>query len=135
MSALHKPCPPGCHPHADQPNWRPADNPWDYLRNCEEGLELYSNRRLAKLFGVSRVEVWRWQQMAKLPDDLFEALLKSGRNSTKSLAEAALVFEGAGREATAEICPHCGGTLRVRLRGSAAHRKIIDDWHANGGAP
>ena len=58
MSAFqNQPGPPGSHPHADQPNWKPADNADDYLRNCEDGLEKFSERRFAKLFGASRIEL------------------------------------------------------------------------------
>jgi hypothetical protein len=56
-------------------NWSPAETLEDYLRNCEEGLETRSERRVAKLMGVSRAELWRWKMMAELPEDLFEALL------------------------------------------------------------
>ena len=54
----------GSHPHADQRNWQPADNIDDYLRNCREGLETYSDRRVAKLWGVSRAWIWRAKLVA-----------------------------------------------------------------------
>jgi hypothetical protein len=126
-----QPCSPGSHPHADQPNWRPADNPWDFYRNCQEGLETYSERRIAKLFGISRVEAWRWKLMAELPDDLFEELLKSGiKASSKSLAAAALLLKTGPYELTepAELCPHCRGVLRVRLRVPREYIRIIARW-------
>jgi hypothetical protein len=137
MSALpRQPCPPGSHPHADQPNWRPADTFADYVRNCQEGLEPYSDRRAAKLLGISRAELWRWKLMAELPEALFESLLKEGRkSSSKALASVASALKGNGREADAELCPHCGGVLRMRLRVSSEYRKIVDGWRANGGAP
>ncbi len=80
------PCPPGSHPHADQPNWKPADTAEDYFVNCREGLEEYSERRLAKLFGVSRIELWRWKMMAGLPDDLFDTLFEGGRRPIHKVA-------------------------------------------------
>jgi hypothetical protein len=129
-------CPPGGHPHADRPNWRPASTIEEYVRNFQEGLEPYSGRRAAKLLGISRAELWRWQLMAELPEALFEALLKADRKpSTKALASVASALKGNGREADAELCPHCGGVLRVRLRVSTEYRKIVDDWHANGVQP
>src|SRR5438132_11901850 len=70
---------PGSHPHADRPNWRPANTLEDYIANCQEGLEQYSDRRAAKLFGVSRMEIYRWQLMASLPDDLVERLFAARR--------------------------------------------------------
>ena len=45
---------PGSHPHSDRPNWRQAETLDEYLANCREGLEQYSDRRAAKLMGVSR---------------------------------------------------------------------------------
>jgi hypothetical protein len=114
MSALqHQPAPPGSHPHADQPNWRPADTFMDYIRNCQEGLEAYSDRRAAKLLGISRAELWRWKLKAELPEVLFETLLNAERKpSVKALAAVGQAFKGGGgREADVEKCPHCGGAL------------------------
>ncbi len=135
MTPLHHPCP-RSHPHADQPNWRPASTFMDYIRNCQKGLEPYSDRRAAKLLGISRAELWRWKLMAELPEALFEALLNAERKpSVKALAAVGQAFKGGGKEADVEKCPHCGGVLRVRLRVSAKYRKIVDGWLANGGAP
>jgi hypothetical protein len=132
MSERLQPCSPGSHPHADQPNWRLADNPWDYARNCQEGLETFSERHFAKLFGISRAELWRWRLMANLSDDLFEALLKAPgiKASSKSLAAAALLLERGPYELTeaAGLCPHCGGVLRVRLRAPREYIRIIARW-------
>jgi hypothetical protein len=129
MSGQIQPRPPGSHPHADQLNWRPADNPWDYLRNCYEGLEPYSNRRLAKLFDISRAELWRWQLMAELPDDLFEMLLKAPRRqSSKSLAAVAVALKNGAPAGEVERCPHCGWTLRVRPSVSRENIKIVVEW-------
>jgi hypothetical protein len=46
------------------PNWQPASTKVDYLRNCREGLEDYSERRLAKLLGWSRIRIHRAKLMA-----------------------------------------------------------------------
>ena len=35
-------------------NWQPATTAEDYLRNCREGLEEWSERRFAKLSGIPR---------------------------------------------------------------------------------
>ncbi len=129
MTALHhQPGPPGSHPHADQPNWKPADNAEDYLRNCEVGLEKLSERRLAKLFGVSRIELWRWRMMARLPDDLFDALLKERHPSTKALAAIAVALQNGGPAGEVDRCPHCGGVLRVRPSVSRENIKIVVQW-------
>jgi hypothetical protein len=48
-------CSSGSNPHSDRPNWQPADNIDDYLRNCTEGLETYTDSRAAKLLGWTRV--------------------------------------------------------------------------------
>jgi hypothetical protein len=60
---------PGSHSHSDRPNWRPAENADNYLRNCQEGLEEYSERRLAKLMGIPRAQLWRWKLMADIPEE------------------------------------------------------------------
>jgi hypothetical protein len=128
MSALqNQPGPPGSHPHADQPNWKPADNAEDYLRNCEGGLEKLSERRLAKLFGVSRMELWRWKMMASLPDDLFDALLEESGTS-RSMAAVAVALQNGGPVADVERCPHCCGVLRVRPSVSRKDVKIVVQW-------
>ena len=71
---MQHPCSPGSHPHSDRPNWEPAETANDYLRNCREGLEAYSDRRMAKLLGWSRAHLWRAKLMAEIPEDLFERL-------------------------------------------------------------
>ena len=58
-------------------NWQPADNIEDYLRNCREGLENYSERHLAKLLGMSRIKLYRTRMVAAIPESLFERLLSS----------------------------------------------------------
>jgi hypothetical protein len=119
---------PGGHPHADQPNWQPADNIDDYLQNCREGLEEYSDRHAAKLLGVPRIEVFRWKLMAELPEDLFQALLKSKRSpSVKSVAAVAQALKR-GNQADTECCPHCGHVLRTRPQVSTEYEKIVNDW-------
>jgi hypothetical protein len=85
--------PPGSHPHADRPNRRLAEAPDEYLRNCDEGLEEYSERRAAKLWGVPRIELQRWKLMADLPEELFERLLAGGVRSTKAMAQVALALQ------------------------------------------
>jgi hypothetical protein len=125
---------PGSHPHADQPNWRPADNIKDYLRNCDEGLEQLSERRFAKLMSVSRAELWRWRLMAELPDNLFEALLRASKKPTSTqLAKVALALTGE-KSADVECCPHCGKPIRVRQRIPRALQRVIDDWRSKGAA-
>src|SRR6476660_201607 len=86
------PCSPGSHPHSDRPNWRPTETAEEFLLNCREGLETYSDRRMAKLLGMSRVHLWRIQLAAELPDDLADKLLALRPvPSMKALAEVALV--------------------------------------------
>lgn len=65
--------PPGSHPHADRPNWAPAQTEHDYLQNCREGLEEY--RRMAKLLGVSRASLWRNKMMSRIPEELSDRLV------------------------------------------------------------
>jgi hypothetical protein len=121
---------PGCHPHADQANWRPAETAGDYLRNCDEGLEDYSDRRMAKLMGVSRTALWRWKMMAEIPEELFERLLARADHtpSTKELANIGRALTGRGPSHDAECCPHCGELLRARSRWRPSTAKIVNDW-------
>ncbi len=121
---------PGSHPHSDRPNWRPAETANDYLRNCDDGLETYSERRMAKLLGVSRTALWRWKMMAEIPEELFERLLTEANHvpSTKELANIGRALNGHGPSHDAEHCPHCGEVLRVRGRWRPGTAKIVNDW-------
>jgi hypothetical protein len=122
---------PGSHPHADRPNWRPAETIDEYLSNCREGLEEYSDRRTAKLFGISRAELWRWKLMAKIPEDLLERLLTvRPMPSTKSLALIAQTLLDGKLDPDVECCPHCGGVLRFRRRVSAEAARVVARWLA-----
>ena len=124
------PCPPGSHPHSDRPNWRPAETAEEYLRNCDEGLEAYSERRMAKLLGVSRTALWRWKMIAEIPEELFERLLAKPDHalSTKELANIGRALNGRGPSHDAECCPHCGEVLRVRGRWRSSTAKIVNEW-------
>ena len=129
MSAVKSPGPPGGHPHADRPNWAPATTIEDYLRNCSEGLEEYSLRRVAKLLGVPRIELQRWILMAELPEGLFENLLAADIRSSRALANIALAAKrGNPHAADIEWCPHCGGLLRQRWHIPKAAREAIRAW-------
>ena len=96
---------PGSNPHADRPNWRPAETIDDYLDNCREGLEDYSDGRAAKLLGWTLVQVWRAQLMPEIPEELLERLFKAGRPTSKAFANVALALRGDGRGADLETRP------------------------------
>jgi hypothetical protein len=120
---------PGSHPHIDRPNWQPAENLSDYLRNCEAGLEVYSDRHLANLMGISRAHVWRMRLVANLPDDLFDLLLKLRPVPTISeLASISRALSGQSLSHGAEYCPHCGGLLRIRRRWRDSAARVVNDW-------
>src|SRR5208282_3036087 len=93
------------------PNWQPTTTPNDYLRNCREGSEEYSERRLAKLLGVSRMFLWRAKLWAELPDALFEQLLVH-QVGTKAMMAVALTLRRDKPSGEVERCPHCGEVLR-----------------------
>jgi hypothetical protein len=98
-------------------NWRPATTLKDYVRNCEAGLEKYSDRRMAKLMGVSRVQLYRYQLMAEIPEVEWDALLAQDvRWSTKALANVGLAMSTDDPLVKVDIehCPHCGGVVRER---------------------
>ncbi len=124
--------PPGSHPHSDRPNWRPAETADEYVRNCQDGLEAYSERRMAKLLGISRARLWRWKLMAEVPEELFERLLAETSHvpSTKELANVARALNGHGPTHDAERCPHCGEVLRVRGRWRPGTAKVVNEWRS-----
>lgn len=112
---------PGVHPHSDRPNWRPAETFDDYISNCREGSESYTDVRAAKLLGDSRVKLYRARLMAQLPDDLFDRLLiaarkkAGGKFSSKIFANIAIALANGGNiGSSCECCPHCGETIRKR---------------------
>lgn len=124
---------PGGHPHTDRPNWRPAETVDEYLENCEAGLEEFSERRLAKLWGVPRVELQRWKLMAELPTELVDRLLKGGVCSTKALAQVALALRRGGNAvAEVECCPNCGHVIRGRQLVEKRARNIVNQWIEDG---
>jgi hypothetical protein len=135
MTADARACSPGSHPHSDRPNWRPAETVEDYQRNIHEGLETYSERRMAKLLGMSRTLLWRARLMADLPDELFEHILSEARKrgiklSEKALAQVALALRKGNNVAEVECCPHCGGVLRARALVGNKLRAIVNEWLA-----
>ena len=123
-------CSPGSHPHTDRPNWQPAETLGEYLRNCREGLEEYSDRRVAKLLGFSRAHVWRMKWAAELPEDLFERLMamRDHAPSLKEMANVARALYGGENHHDVERCPHCGETLRVRGRWRKSTAQVVDGW-------
>jgi hypothetical protein len=109
-------------------NWQPATTPDDYVRNCGEGLEEYSERRMAKLMGVPRSFLWRAKLWAELPDALFEQLL-AHRVGTKAMIAVALTLRRDKPSGEVERCPHCGEVLRVRGVNQKT-RNAINAWLA-----
>jgi hypothetical protein len=101
------------------------------LRNCREGLEEKSDRRAAKLMGVSRMWVYRAKLMSELPRDLFERLLAMDKvPSTKQFASIALALRRGEKTNYAERCPHCGELLRVRQDFGAGITAVVNEWLA-----
>jgi hypothetical protein len=115
-------------PRGAIPNWAPATTADEYLRNCREGLEEYSDRRFALLMGWPRVQVFRVKLVAELPEALFERLLDAGICSAKALAGVALALRRGRNCGDVERCPHCGGVLRVRYPIGKAARSVIATW-------
>lgn len=122
-------CSPGSHPHADQPNWKPAETADEYLANLRDGLEVYSERRLCKLLGTTRIDLWRSKMMAAIPDTLFDQLVNGRRTSARELAVIGSMFAGQAMHGVeVDRCPHCSGVLRVRSGVSADAKAVIDGW-------
>jgi hypothetical protein len=115
-------------PRGAIPNWQPATTVDDYLRNVREGLEPWSERRFAKLAGVTRKFIWQAKLWASLPEKLFEQLL-AHRVGTKAMIAVALTFQRDKPSGEVERCPHCGEVLRIRsITGKA--RDAIKAWLA-----
>jgi hypothetical protein len=115
-------------PGSRLPNWHPASTAEDYLRNCREGLEEYSERRLAKLMGWPRIKIHRAKLMAELPEALFERLLAAGVLSNKALANIAVALKGDPLSGEIARCPHCREVLRVRPNLGKQARAAIKAW-------
>ena len=125
----------GSHSHADQPNWRPGETIDDYLGNCREGPEQFSERRFAKLSGLSRAKLWRAKQVASLPKDLFEILVEMpDPPSVRELANVARALRGQHSPGV-ERCRNCGEIQRVRGGWRPATEKVVNDWLKANQAP
>jgi len=88
-------------------------------RNQGERRERKSLRQTARDLGVSHTELWRWQLMADIPDDEFEALLSKYRDAsrmptTRGIADYARRRRGDWIPEDIEHCPHCGEPIRRR---------------------
>jgi hypothetical protein len=120
-------------PRGAIPNWQPAETIDDYIRNCNEGLEKYSQRRACELLGWSRMQLHRARLIGSLPEALFEKLLDHGVLSSKALANVAEALRTGKLIDEIERCPHCGGVLRVRERVGEKARAAIREWLAEEG--
>src|SRR5438105_2488735 len=73
---------PGSHPYSDRPNWRPGDDDVDELlteKIADALRDGKSERHLAKLLGLSRMQLWRARMMAQIPEPLLERLHEARR--------------------------------------------------------
>jgi DNA invertase Pin-like site-specific DNA recombinase len=61
-------------------NWRPGDDDADELLRQKIADALRdgaSERQLAKVLGISRMQLWRAQKFNAIPEDLFDQLMKA----------------------------------------------------------
>jgi hypothetical protein len=134
MTDTNSKCSPGSHPHSDRPNWRPAETIDEYFENCRDGVEKYSERRVAKLMGMTPIEAWRARVAAEIPEALFEHIMQEHRRldfsiSLKALAQVALALRrGKNDAAEVQCCPHCGGVLRIRALVSKQLLEVVNQW-------
>jgi hypothetical protein len=129
---------PGSHSHADRPNWRPGDDDANELQIQKIGDALRdgaSERHLAKLLDLSRMQLWRGKMAARIPEPLLDRLFEARRAglikalSMKSLAAIGRALEdGELLRGEVERCPNCGHTLRVRPDVSQAVINVVADW-------
>jgi hypothetical protein len=101
------------------------------------GLEKFSERRLAKLLGVSPAQLSRQKLMAQIPNNLLDRLQAAGREnrrgrhaviSSKQLAAIGRALSGGPLEVEAERCPHCGGLLKIRRRIPQHLVHVVTEW-------
>jgi hypothetical protein len=101
------------------------------MQNCREGLERFSQRRFAKLLGISRMRAYRIQLMASLPESLTDYIAQElpGQISTRQLAKLAKALQRGENFATdIEVCPHCGGVVRERGAVNSKLVKVFNRW-------
>jgi hypothetical protein len=99
------------------------------MRNCHEGLETFSQRRVAKLIAWTRVDIWRAMLITDIPQELFELLLASDDPpSPRELANVALTLRDNHESTDIERCPHCRTVLRVRGRLRKTTREVLQRW-------
>jgi hypothetical protein len=127
-------------PRGAIPNWQPATTADDYVRNVREGLEEWSERRMAILMGWSRIRVYRAKMYAAIPKELFEKLITSREFRRHIVGSRALTaigehFAGKSPSTETERCPHCGKTTRIRLPINEKALAIVNAWLAESGAP
>lgn len=123
---MNHPGSPGSHP--DRRNWHSATTAEDYPHNCRDGLETFSERRMARLLDVSRIKLWRCRLMAEIPNDLFELLMAEGCRSSKELANVALALRGDAVSHAVECCPHCKRPLRLQGAWRNSTAKAVNAW-------
>jgi hypothetical protein len=124
---------PGSHPHADRPNWKPAETIDEYFQNCRDGLEKFSNRKAAKLLGWSRIRLHRAKASSRIPRDLFEMLITQRPGpGMRELANIGALFEGKSPPIEDSCCPNCGYLLRMRTGIYARCLDIIEAWRGGG---
>jgi len=72
-----------------------------------------SSLDIAAAYRLSHRQLWRWRQIASLPEDEFEAALAAPEKPT-STSLVDLARRRAGCEPNGKArrrCPHCGGDL------------------------
>jgi hypothetical protein len=121
------------HPHSDRPNWKQAETADEYLTNCRERLEDYSDKRFCELMGWTRIRSWRVRMLSEIPEPLFDCILKQARAknirlSDKALAQVGYALSSGKNLAEVERCPHCGEVLRLRSLVAPKLVDIVNEW-------
>ena len=108
-------CPPGEHPHADRRNFTLGD----YVEMCRAGTARFTIAEAARVAGVSRAKLYRWVEMASIPENEFEDVLdwtsERGLSSTTAIVDEIKRRTGRAKNYD-ERCPHCGEVVRTRRR-------------------
>jgi hypothetical protein len=128
--------PPGGHPHNDRPNWQPGDDDTDELltQKIRDAIrDGVSERKMAKLLGIPRSQLWKGKAMAAIPEDLFNRLM-AARVGGRALVYIGRFFTDPDNppNVETECCPNCGQLLRTRNKAILRAFDIVQQWHRDG---
>jgi hypothetical protein len=86
---------------------------------CRAGTAKFTMTEAARIVGVSRAELYRWIEIARISEAEFEsvldAVIERGLSSTTAMVDEIKRRSGRAKNYD-ECCPHCGEVIRTRRR-------------------